>query len=386
LKNSSVMLIAAEASSAQYALKLMQYWKSQNLSLDVFGVGSSEMELHGQRRIGKSEDMAIVGLAEVIAHYADLKLVFNNLIDEARRVRPKFVLLMDYPDFNIRLAKKLKSELGPDIKIFYYISPQIWAWRKNRIHDIKKCCDKVFLLFPFEKIFYDQYQVPNEFVGHPLLEDLDSALLDQNKIELSRQKYGIQNNEFVLALMPGSRKSEIEFNFQTQLETAKILLKKYKKLRLMIFVAPTLSKDEIQSRLNDFGSPYILIKENPNQMISMAHLVLATSGTATLMVGLLQKPMVIMYKMKWITGVIAKVIVRGVKFFGLVNLIMDQEIVPERFQNQANPEELSRLLSQYIDDHQYYNNTVNLLSQLQFKLGDKGATQRVGSALMKYLE
>ena len=121
-------------------------------------------------------------------------------------------------------------------------------------------------------------------------------------------------------------------------------------------------------------------------MISMAHLVLATSGTATLMVGLLQKPMVIMYKMKWITGVIAKVIVRGVKFFGLVNLIMDQEIVPERFQNQANPEELSRLLSQYIDDHQYYNNTVNLLSQLQFKLGDKGATQRVGSALMKYLE
>ena len=385
MSKASVMIIAAEASSAHYAVQLMRYWQKQNLSVDVFGVGSSEMESLGQTRIGRSEDMAIVGLAEVIAHYSELKKIFNNLVEEAKKRKPQFVLLMDYPDFNLRLAEKLKKELGSDLKIFYYISPQIWAWRQSRIHTIKKYCDKVFLLFPFETEFYNKFDVPNEFVGHPLLDDLNPQLLDKNYQQHSRERYGINSQEKVLALMPGSRRSEIEFNFQVQLDTARILLKKYNHLRLMIFVAPTLTKEFLQERLSDFASPYILVKEDPNQMICMAYYVLAASGTATLMVGLLQKPMVIMYRMKWLTGVLAKMLVRGVRFFGIVNLIMDHEVVPERMQDQANPEELSQLLSKYIDDSVHYTQTVQKLSELEHRLGDKGATSRVGAALARYL-
>lgn len=379
------MIIAAEASSAHYAAQLMRYWHKNKLSVDIFGVGSAEMERLGQKRIGYSEDMAVVGLAEVVAHYSDLKKVFNNLVAEAIRRKPRFILLMDYPDFNLRLAEKLKTELGQDIKVFYYISPQVWAWRQGRIHTIKKYCDKVFLLFPFEVDFYKKFNVPHEFVGHPLLDDLNPELLDQSLQSYARERYGIKASEKVLALMPGSRRSEVEFNFHIQLETARLLVKKYSDLRIMILVAPTLSKEYLQSKLEHFNSPYILIKEDPNQMISMADFVLAASGTATLMVGLLQKPMVIMYRMRWLTGVLAKMLVKGVPFFGIVNLIMNEEVVPERMQAEANPEELARLLQRYIEEPDYRLSTIAKLAQLQHRLGDHGATARIGEALAKYL-
>jgi len=385
LNQNSVMIIAAEASSAHYAAQLMRYWHKNKLSVDIFGVGSAEMERLGQKRIGYSEDMAVVGLAEVVAHYSDLKKVFNNLVAEAIRRKPRFILLMDYPDFNLRLAEKLKTELGQDIKVFYYISPQVWAWRQGRIHTIKKYCDKVFLLFPFEVDFYKKFNVPHEFVGHPLLDDLNPELLDQSLQSYARERYGIKASEKVLALMPGSRRSEVEFNFHIQLETARLLVKKYSDLRIMILVAPTLSKEYLQSKLEHFNSPYILIKEDPNQMISMADFVLAASGTATLMVGLLQKPMVIMYRMKWLTGVLAKMLVKGVPFFGIVNLIMNEEVVPERMQAEANPEELARLLQRYIEEPDYRLSTIAKLAQLQHRLGDHGATARIGEALAKYL-
>ena len=385
MNQNSVMIIAAEASSAHYAAQLMRYWHKNKLSVDIFGVGSAEMERLGQKRIGYSEDMAVVGLAEVVAHYSDLKKVFNNLVAEAIRRKPRFILLMDYPDFNLRLAEKLKTELGQDIKVFYYISPQVWAWRQGRIHTIKKYCDKVFLLFPFEVDFYKKFNVPHEFVGHPLLDDLNPELLDQSLQSYARERYGIKASEKVLALMPGSRRSEVEFNFHIQLETARLLVKKYSDLRIMILVAPTLSKEYLQSKLEHFNSPYILIKEDPNQMISMADFVLAASGTATLMVGLLQKPMVIMYRMKWLTGVLAKMLVKGVPFFGIVNLIMNEEVVPERMQAEANPEELARLLQRYIEEPDYRLSTIAKLAQLQHRLGDHGATARIGEALAKYL-
>lgn len=385
MNQNSVMIIAAEASSAHYAAQLMRYWHKNKLSVDIFGVGSAEMESLGQKRIGYSEDMAVVGLAEVVAHYSDLKKVFNNLVAEAIRRKPRFILLMDYPDFNLRLAEKLKIELGQDIKVFYYISPQVWAWRQGRIHTIKKYCDKVFLLFPFEVDFYKKFNVPHEFVGHPLLDDLNPELLDQSLQNYARERYGIKASEKVLALMPGSRRSEVEFNFHIQLETARLLVKKYSDLRIMILVAPTLSKEYLQSKLEHFNSPYILIKEDPNQMISMADFVLAASGTATLMVGLLQKPMVIMYRMRWLTGVLAKMLVKGVPFFGIVNLIMNEEVVPERMQAEANPEELARLLQRYIEEPDYRLSTIAKLALLQHRLGDHGATARIGEALAKYL-
>jgi len=381
-----IMIIAAEASSTHYAAELMREWIRQsahkNINHYFYGVGSNEMESLGFHRLGQSEQMAVMGIAEIIEHYSFLKNIFYNLLAEAEKNRPDIVILMDYPDFNLRLAKKMKA-MG--LKIFYYISPQVWAWRKNRIYDIKSYCEKVFLLFPFEKKFYDDHNVPNEFVGHPLLDDLDADLLDLDKIYFQRSKYGIKKNEKVLALMPGSRHSEIEQHFQIQQDVARRLLKKYNHLRILICVAPPLSKDYILEKLETFNLPYILIKEDPNQMISMADYVLVASGTATLMVGLLEKPMVIMYKMKWLTGVIGNLLIRNLKYFGLVNLILDEEVVPERKQKKATVDELTKLTERYITEPLYTEITIEKLKKLKKLLGDRGATKRVVSALSQYL-
>ena len=377
-----IMIIAAEASSAHYAAKLIREWKKQNDQHYFFGVGSDEMESLGFRRIGKSEEMAVMGIAEIVQHYSFLKNIFYQLLAAAENQKPDIVILLDYPDFNLRLAKKLKTM---NIKVFYYISPQVWAWRKNRIHDIKAYCEKVFLLFPFEKTFYDQHSVSNEFVGHPLLEDLNTELLNPDKIFFQRSKYGISANEKVLALMPGSRKSEIEQHFQIQQDVARRLLIQHKDLRLLICVAPPLSKEYILQKLENFNLPYILLKEDPNLMISMSDYVLVASGTATLMVGLLEKPMVIMYKMKWLTGVIGHILIRNLKFFGLVNLILDEEVVPERKQKQANVEELTSLMNRFITDQKHTDITIQKLKKLKTLLGEIGATRRVVAALNKYL-
>jgi len=380
--STEIMMIAAEASSAHYALKLMQYWKSQNKDFRYFGVGSAEMEAAGFERLGKSEEMAVVGIAEIVAHYSDLKAVFNKLVEEAIKRKPKVLILMDYPDFNFMLAKKLQNQ---GINIIYYISPQVWAWRKGRIKKIKKYCHKVLLLFPFEVDFYRSHDVPYEFVGHPLLDELNPDLLDTNKIQGQKEKYGIKSNERLLALMPGSRRGELDQHLTVQLEVAKRLLAKHPHLRLAVLVAPTISRENMLERLEDFRSPYILLQDDPYKMISMADYVLVASGTATLMVGLLQKPMVIMYRVKWLTALIARAVIKGVKHFGLVNLIMGREVVPERMQEQATPEILFNELDRYITDQAYTGKVIADLKELPKFLGSAGATARVAGAIESYL-
>lgn len=376
------MIIAAEASSAAYALKLIRHWKQQGRDYQFFGVGSEAMEKEGFERFGQSEQMAVVGLAEIAAHLSELRKIFNKLVEVAKERRPQVVILMDYPDFNLRLAEKLKAM---DLKSFYYISPQIWAWRQGRVEIIRRFCEKVFLLFPFEVEFYKSKNVPYEFVGHPLLEDLDPQLLNPQWIQLQKEKYGVRANEKILGLMPGSRRGELDQHFDIQLEVARRLLKKHEHLRLAILVAPTVSKDEMLRRLDNFKSPYILLQDDPNRMISLSDYVLVASGTATLMVGLLQKPMVIMYRMKWLTGVIAKWLVRGVRYFGLVNLILGNEVVPERMQALANPDELEKLMDRYMTDPEYCQAVIRELQQLPHYLGEVGATGRVAKALDQYL-
>jgi lipid-A-disaccharide synthase len=376
------MIIAAEASSAHYALKLIQYWKRHGKDYEYFGVGSDAMEQEGFERFGKSEEMAVVGAAEIFAHFSQLKAIFNKLLEVADERKPNVVIVMDYPEFNLYLSRKLHAK---GFKIYYYISPQVWAWRKNRVETIKRFCVKAFLLFPFEVDFYKSRNVPYEFVGHPLLDELDPDLLNPEKIAFNKEKYGVRRNEKILALMPGSRRGELNQHLDIQLEVARRLLKKYPQLRLAIFIAPTIRKDEMIERLENFKSPYILLQDDPNKMISLADYVLVASGTATLMVGLLQKPMVIMYKMKWTTGLFASLFVRGVKFFGLVNLILGFEVVPERKQADVNPDELFKLMDRYLTDEKYTQEVIENLKKIPQYLGDKGATSRVAKSLEIHL-
>lgn len=375
------MFVAAEASSSHYALTLIKLWKNQNLNIRTFGVGSRDMEKEGFEILGRSEEMAVVGASEIIAQYSKLKIVFDRLVEEAARRRPKVVVVMDYPEFNLLLSKKLH---GLGLKVVYYISPQVWAWRKGRVKTIKKYCDKALLLFPFEVPFYQKHQVPSEFVGHPLLDELDDKYFDPEYQKIQRGRYGLQTDDIVLGLMPGSRRGELKNLLPQQLRVAARILKNNERVKLLILCAPTIDKEQIIEYLNDFKSPFQLIKTDPYEMINLTDIVLAASGTATLMVGLLEKPMIIMYRMSFVTVILAKMFIKG--YFGLVNLILGEMAVPERLQWELKDDELVDILENWISNPAKKNAVVAKLKTLITRLGNRGATTRVSNIILEYVK
>ena len=377
-----VLMVAAEASSALYAKRLLEHWRDSGKEVEAFGVGSKAMEELGFECLGRSEEMAVVGFQEVISHYSLIKGVFNQLLEEAARRKPQVVLLLDYPDFNLRLAAKLKK-LG--IPVVYYISPQVWAWRQGRVKKIKACVDQMLVVFPFEKDFYDQHGVQCSFVGHPLLDELADNLFDSNELARERGKFGIRDDEVLLALMPGSRRSEINHHLITQLQAAEELSKQCSKLKVSLLVAPTLNKEELQAQLPPLSFPLMLIQRDPMEMVKLADVVLAASGTATLLVGLLEKPMVIMYKMNALTAYLARKFVRNTPHFGMINLVLGGEVCPEFFQEQANPNQLAKALKELVDSPEKRELMKESLKLAKTKLGDKGATLRVAEELDRYI-
>ncbi len=241
----------------------------------------------------------------------------------------------------------------------------------------------MLVLFPFEEGFYQSHGVAVDFVGHPLLDELDDKYFDKNQMAQFRKKQNLNNESMVLGLMPGSRNSEISFHLDTQLKVAKNLSEKYPYLQIVLLLAPSLDDELIESRIDELNAPVRIVKEDPLEMIAMADVLLCASGTATLMVGLLEKPMVIMYKMNRLTAYIAKKLVNKVKYFGLPNLILGEEALPERFQKEASVEELSSQIAKILDDEPYRDSLKSKLKGLRPRLGSKGAMKRVYESLKR---
>lgn len=373
-----ILIVAAEASSTLYAQRLLEHWQSRGVNVKAYGIGSRQMEALGFEILGRSEELAVVGLQEVINHWGDIKGAFLRLVETAKTRKPKVALLLDYPDFNLRLAKELKK-LG--IQVVYYISPQVWAWRQSRVKLIRKVVDKMLVVFPFEVDFYKKHEVPVEFVGHPLLDELGESLFDQAERNKNRSRYGIGENDQVLALMPGSRSSELNHHLSVQLQAASQIVQRHPTTKVVLLVAPGFSKEQIQSRLPRLDLPLILIQDEPFPMISMADVVLCASGTATLMVGLMLKPMVIMYRMNPISAWIAKKFVRSTAHFGLINLVLGERVAPELFQEEANVEGLVSALESLIGSSQLRSRMTLKLETARSQLGERGATERVAKAV-----
>ena len=382
-KNASrkILIVAAETSSSLYAQRLLEHWKEQGVEVEAFGIGSKDMEKLGFECLGRAEELAVVGIQEVISHWGVIKKAFYDLLDAAEKRKPDVVLLLDYPDFNLRLAKKLKKL---NLPVVYYISPQIWAWRQGRVNLIRKIISKMLVLFPFEVDFYQKHNVKAEFVGHPLLDELNPKFQDAAYRSMHRKKYGVLDGELLLGLMPGSRRSELKHHLKVQIETAQLLCAKHPQLKVALFVAPNFSVEEMRSQLEGLDFPLMLIKDEPFEMINLADFVLCASGTATLMVGLLAKPMVVMYKMNSFTAFLARRFVTATAHFGLINLILNGRVVPEVFQQEANPQKMSELLEQWIKSPEKREKVAGELAQSRERLGDRGATKRVAKALEEY--
>ncbi|HEX4926335.1 MAG TPA: lipid-A-disaccharide synthase [Bdellovibrionales bacterium] len=382
-RESSILIIAAEESSAHYGLRLLEHWKKSGRKVRAYGVGNRAMEAAGFEIMGYAEDLAVFGLFEIWTHWPKIKEAFHKVVEAARTRKPDVILLMDYPGFNFRFTRKIKS-LG--IPIVYFIPPQVWAWKQGRVKFLREMIDENLVLFPFEESFYKSHDVPVQFVGHPLLDEMKPELFEAENQRLNRRRFGIADDKVVLGLMPGSRQSELKMNLETQIETAKRLKSEIPNLSVVLLVAPNLSKDELARRLpSDTGVPITMVKGEPFEMIGMADAILCASGTATLMVGLMEKPMVIMYRMNPISAALAKRLVKS-KFFGLANLVMEREVAPERFQGDANPVHLASLLKPLLTDSRLRGEKAGELREIKTKLGAKGAIGRLAARLDKYLQ
>lgn len=371
--------MAAEESSTLYARRILEDWNARELNIKTFGVGNAEMAQLGFENIAQSKEMAVVGLAEIWKHWEKIRATYRTLVKRAKDDKPAFALLLDYPGFNLRLSKDL-HKLG--IPVIYYISPQLWAWKKGRVNKVKKFVKRMLVLFPFEKDFYQSHDYQADYVGHPLIDEIHPDLLNLQKQLEDRQRFGVQKDEQLLGLMPGSRYGEIRFNLVTQLAAAEILVQKYPKLKVAVLLAPNLKREDLN--LPNTNLSLQVIQKEPFEMIGFCDAVLCASGTATLMVGLIEKPMVIMYKVHPFTAWFGRMIVK-IEFFGLVNIIARREIAPERFQERATPEELASLLEVYIFDPEKRKKAVQDLRDMKALLGSGGATKKVIHILDEYL-
>lgn len=377
-----ILIVAAEASSELYAGRIIDECRRRKLNVHFFGIGSRKMAEVGCEVVEYSENMAVVGLWEVLARWKVISHAFKKLLEISKIKKPKLALLLDYPDFNLRLAKKLYNM---QIPIFYYISPQVWAWRTGRVKLIKRIIRKMLVVFPFEVAFYQSYNIDVKFVGHPLLDEIANSQLSANLRIEGRQRLNVQNDDFLVGLMPGSRESEIENNFVTQMNAAAIISKKIPNAKFMILVAPTLDIELIKTFIPPNAQiNYVLVKDEPLKMIQLCDSCIVASGTATLMAALAETPMVIMYKMNALTAIIAKRLVKG-NFFGMPNLIFGEQVVPELFQQEASDLNLACETLKFIEDKKYLENTKHKLSQIKYKLGSSGANLKVVDEIQKFI-
>ena len=323
------MIVAGEASGDMRAAGLARALKELDPSLQLSGIGGEHMRLAGVECFTDITELAVIGIAEVVKNLSRIKKVFDQTLKQIDKDPPDGVILVDYPGFNLRLAREIKKR---GIKIIYYISPQVWAWREKRVLKIKKLVDCMIVLFPFEQNIYSKYGMKVDYVGHPLV---DEIVVEKNQTEVLKS-IGLSASKTTIGLMPGSRAKEIERHLPCMLEAAQILFKHNKERQFILLKAPTIPLKLIQDQLFSYKHlPLKIYGSSIYDGINAMDAVMVASGTATLETALLKKPMVIIYKTSWLTYAIAKSVIK-IPYIGLVNIVAGKKIAEELIQNDAN--------------------------------------------------
>ncbi len=353
-----VVVIAGEESGDMHAADFIRELKQRHSDIKITGIGGQHMEQAGVKLINDLARHAVTGFTEVLFNISRLKKGFQQVKNHLKETKPDLLVLVDFPGFNLRLLKYAKKTLN--LRILYYISPQIWAWKPNRIHLIKAYVDKMAVILPFEKNIYEKAGVPVSFVGHPLVDKIPNTY---DAIRL-KQELAIPSNKRIIALLPGSRNNEIHYLMPVLRKTAMRLSQKHPDLHFVIPMASSIRQDVIDNYLKDTNLAYSLIRERAIDTVSCSDVVVAASGTASLECALLIKPMCIIYKVSWLTFFVASLVMR-VKFLGLCNLLQNKMIVPELLQYDCNPEELTKVVEELLFNTTFSNQMTKNLQHLK---------------------
>jgi len=373
-----IFLMAGEPSGDLHASRLAGEIKKIAPEAELCGVGGPLMAKEGVRLFHSSDELSIVGVADVIKKFPRIKRVFRDFLMKADEERPDGIVLVDYPGFNLKMAAALKRK---GFKVIYYISPQIWAWGGWRINKIRRYVDKILVFFGFEKKIYEEAGIPVEFVGHPLIDSVRPAR-EKNEI---RNHLMIDEGKRVVTLLPGSRPREIDFLLPKLVLAANHLYKRHGKLHFVIVKSESIEEGVFARICGKLKVPYSIVENGKGRLydvLSVSDIAVAASGTVTLECAIMGVPIVIVYKVSLLNAVIMKPFMR-VSSIGLVNVIAGKKIVPELVQLELTVPNICREAERLLFNEEDVLEMRRNLSAVKSELGEKGASRRAAEAVIK---
>lgn len=373
-----IVVCAGETSGDNLAAGMIQSLRERRPELRFTGMGGEAMRAAGAETLIDVSELAVMGVWEVITQYRRLRGLLHRMQRHLDETRPALLVLVDYVEFNLRLGAHARH-LG--IPVLFYVSPQIWAWRQKRIHQIKRSVDAMAVLFPFETRIYQEHGVPVRYVGNPLVDQMETPLRNL------RGELGVADNTRLLGLLPGSRRGEIQRHWPLLAATARCLQQKHGDLHFLVPLAPGIHRETLEQLAPSTGLPMTLLAGpgRAREVMAASDLLLISSGTATLEAALLQTPMIVIYRMAPLSYALFSRLVR-VPHVALANIVGGGPLVPERLQRAANPEALCREALGLLQDPARLVEMRASLEQVRQRLGPGGADRRAADAALELLD
>jgi len=372
----SIFIAAGENSGDKYGASLVGQFKKLHPSYSFFGIGGKHMAAEGVELLYSVEDLGVVGGFEVISHLPRLKKIFDHVRREVRRRKPVASVLIDSPDFNLRLAKKMKKM---SIPVLYYVSPTVWAWRKKRLKTIKMTVKKMMLIFPFEEKIYEQAGIPAVYVGHPLLERIRALLSRQEFLE----KYGLNPDKKLIAVLPGSRKSELNYHMEVLPDALNRLQKEHDAQFVLLF-AENLDRDLLSAYLPLLPQELKVLVADHYEAISSSDLVLSSCGTANLETALLETPLIVFYRISPLSYSLGRWLVK-IDDFSIVNILAGERIIPELIQKDFTAENILKEANGIFDSDRARAKMIGHFKRIKKILGKKVASRNAALELQKLI-
>ena len=368
-------IIAGEASGDLHGSNLVASIRQKDPGAKIRAWGGEKMRRNGANVVKNYHDLAFMGFVEVLMNLNTILKNFNFCKKDIAEFNPDAIILIDYPGFNLKVAKWAKKK---GFKVFYYISPQVWAWKRRRVYTIKKVVDKMLCILPFEKKFYDNYDVDCQFVGHPLLDEISKIeLVDKQKFYKANR---LNPKKEIIALLPGSRKQEVSRMLTGMLKVVKM----FPDYQFVIACAPSLPVSYYKKIIGE-KSNVRLVLNRTYQLLQLSSAAIVTSGTATLETALLDVPEVVCYKANKISYIIARQLAK-VRYICLVNLIMDRLVVKELIQNDMTAENIRDEVRSLLTNQKRQRKLLEDYEELKYVLGNAGASDRAAETIISYVK
>ena len=377
MKSKKILLVAGEVSGDLHGSHLVEAIHRIHPEVQFWGVGGEDLKKSGMEILYSAHSLSVVGITEVFTKLRSILKALRRLKKSLKQERPDLVILIDFPDFNFRLAK-IAHRRG--IPILYYISPQVWAWRPKRTRWIARVVKKMVVLFPFEVPLYEVAGVDVEWVGHPLLDIVKPTLSK----EVAFQKFGLDPKRRTVGLLPGSRIHEVERLFPSLLASAHLLQKEIPELQFIIPLAPGLPKTILSSYMEKISVPVKVVEGFNYDVMNLSDLLITASGTATLEGAILGKPMIIIYRVSFLSYWIGRALIR-VDHIGLVNLVAGKKVAPELIQKDVHPQRIAEEALLILRDPLMSRKMTESMDEVRQKLGKPGAAQRAARIVISLL-